>query len=126
MSETDLFNKDAMFWRQLSSALPSNDAEIVLIEPLEVNGEYVQVLHCGLQPFETHMVEYDLESGGSFMKNEVNYWPYVLPGDLEMFNNANLSHDVRDAKLKTLPHSNVQSVTIKDASGKVIVKKERV
>jgi hypothetical protein len=126
MNETDLFNKDAMFWRELNFSLPANEVEVVLIEPIEVNGEYVQVLVCGLQPFETHMVEYDLDSGGSFMKNEVNYWPYVLLEDLALFTDASLSHDVRNAKLKTLPHSNVQSIAVKDESGHVIAKKERV
>lgn len=125
MDEKDLFNRDAMFWREVSFSLPDATAEVALIEPIMIAGEEVTTLVCKLFQFESHVAEYEIDNGGSFTKNEVKAWPYVLKADFDFYNDGANSEQERNAKLMSLPHSNLQSITLKDKKGKVILVKAK-
>ena len=126
MTENDLFNRDAMFWREINFSSPGAIAELDLQMPVHIDGEELKTLVCSLLPFETHSVEHDLGEGGSFLKNEVKQWPFVLLADLEYYKNEANSEADRQAKVQVVLHANVQCITLKDASGKLIVKKGKI
>ncbi len=126
MNESELFNRDAMFWREINFSSPNAIATLELIEPMTIQGEELATLVCSLQLFEAHKVEYDLDNGGSFLKNEVKSWPFVLITDLDFYNDQGNSEEERNTKLRSVLHTNVQSITLNDQSGKLIVKKEKV
>lgn len=125
MDEKDLFNRDAMYWREVNFSLPSDKVQLDLIDSIDIDGKTIQTIECSLLPFEAHVVEYELEDGGAFTKNEVKAWPFILISDLDFYNDVNNPEDERKSKLLSMPHSNVQAITIKDKSGNVVLKKER-
>lgn len=126
MSEMDLFNRDSMYWRDVNYSSPNAVAELELIEPMFIDGKERLVLICSLLPFEAHVVEYDLDNGGSFTKTEVKAWVYVLITNLDFYNDQVNPELERKAKLMSMPHSNVKSITLKDQNGKVVLKKAKV
>lgn len=126
MSEMDLFNRDSMYWRDVNYSSPNAVAELELIEPMLIDGKERLVLICSLLPFEAHVVEYDLDNGGSFTKTEVKAWIYVLITNLDFYNDQVNPELERKAKLMSMPHSNVKSITLKDQNGKVVLKKAKV
>ena len=126
MNEMDLFNRDSMYWRDINFSSPNTVAELELIEPMVLEGKEQTVLTCSLLPFESHVVEYDLDNGGSFTKNEVKAWVFVLMTNLDFYNNQENPELERKAKLMSMPHSNVKSITLKDPKGNVVLKKMKV
>lgn len=127
MNETDLFNKDSMFWREVNFSSPNTTAELVLIEPVMIAGKMVETIVCSLFPFEAHVVEYDIENnGGSFTKNEVKAWPFVLMSDLAFYQDEENSEAEREAKVQSIEHAKVQAITLKDQAGNVVLTKEKV
>jgi hypothetical protein len=126
MTENDLFNRDSMYWREVNFMSPNTIAEIELIEPMVINGEELSLVVCSLQPFEAGIVEYDMDNGGSFTKNEVIRWPFVLIPDLEFYNNPNNSEEERNSKVISIEHSNMQSITLKDQAGNTILIKAKI
>jgi hypothetical protein len=127
MNETDLFNFDAMYWREVNFSSPNTVAEIALIEPTSIEGKETSLVVCSLHPFVSYEVEYDIENnGGSFKKTEVKEWPFVLISDLDFYNNEENSAQERKAKIRSVPHADIQSITLKDKNGNVVLKKEKV
>ena len=127
MNETDLFNFDAMYWREVNISSPDAIAELELIDPIEIEGKEVSIVECFLLPFVSYEVEYDIEdNGGSFKKTEVKEWPFVLISDLDFYKDQSNSEQDRNAKIKSVPHADVQSITLKNKDGDVILKKEKV
>lgn len=126
MNESDLFNKDTMYWREINYSSPDAIAELELIEPLFIQGEAYETIICSLHAFEAHKVEYDLDNGGSFLKNEVKSWPFVRIIDLAFYNNQENPEQERQAKLLSVSHNNLRSITLKDEAGNVIVKKSKI
>lgn len=126
MTESDLFNKDTMYWREINFSSPNAIAELKLVEPIRIQEKELLTIICSLMPFETHKVEYDMDNGGSFLKNEVKSWPFVLIADLDFYNDQKNSEQERKTKLMSVSHSNVQSIILKDSAGKMIAKKEKV
>ena len=130
MNETDLFNKDAMFWREVNFYLPAASAELELSTAIDIGGEdaveFVEAIICSLLPFDSHTVEYELEGGGSFTKNEVKSWPIVLLADLDFYNDKSNAEDDRKAKIKHVPHEHLKSITIKNKKGETQLHKAKV
>ena len=135
MTESDLFNNDTMYWREINFSLPSALAEIELIEAIDIGSEaeieFVKTINCYLLPFEAHEVEHQMPptaigGGGSFLKNEVKAWPFVFLADLEFYMDESNTEEARKAKLKSVLHSNVQAIVLTDKNGNVVLKKEKI
>ncbi|MFD1550744.1 hypothetical protein DNU06_05920 [Putridiphycobacter roseus] len=126
MNETDLFNKDAMYWREVNFLSPNAKAILTLIEPMTINGTTTNSIECTLLPYEVHSVEYDLGAGGSFLKNEVKTWPFVLFTDIEFYLDMDNPEDERQTKVQSVLHDNVQSIQILDKDDKVVLDKKKV
>ncbi|MFK8037291.1 MAG: hypothetical protein AB8B74_03290 [Crocinitomicaceae bacterium] len=130
MKESDLFNKDTMYWREVNFSLPSALAEIELSEAIdvgtEVEIEFVEAINCYLLPFEAHEVEYQMENGGSFLKKEVKAWPFVFLADLEFYLDESNSEEARNGKLKSVLHDNVKAIIKKKKKGQVVLRKGKV
>ncbi|MFT4603174.1 MAG: hypothetical protein ACI857_003361 [Arenicella sp.] len=126
MNENDLFNKDTMYWREVNSTAPYGIAEIELYEAEVVRGEEMTKIKCSLLPYIDEQVEYQMEDGSSFMKNEVKTWPFVLLTDLEFYTNEANDKAERDAKILRLPHIQVKGITITDKKGTQMCKKVKI
>ena len=126
MKETDLFNKDSMYWREVNFLSPNAKAAIHLIETMNINGTETKTVECTLLPYDLHEVEYDLGAGGSFIKNEVKAWPFVLLSDMEFYLDMDNPEDERQAKILSVLHDNVQSIQIMDKDDKVVLDKKKV
>ena len=85
MTENDLFNRDTMYWRDINYAAPTAFAEVELVEPLFIGGNEMSVLNGRLLNFESGVVEYEMENGGAFTKNEVLAWHFILDEDLDFY-----------------------------------------
>lgn len=126
MNEKDLFNNDAMYWREVNFLSPNAKAVLHLRNPITINGQEMSAIDCTLLPYETHKVEHDLGEGGSFLKNEVKAWPFVLWTDIDFYKDQNNPEIERQAKVQSVLHENLQSVTILDKEDAVILEKGRV
>mgnify|MGYP006076913951 FL=1 len=126
MNENDFFNKDAMYWREVNATSPGMLAEIELIEELEVGGEWLSKIGCALLPFESAEVVYEMENGGAFKKNEVISWPYVLLNNLAFYQDESNAEEERKAKALKIDHSKIQSITLKDENGTVLLTKAKI
>jgi hypothetical protein len=126
MNENDFFNRDAMYWREVNATSPGMQAEIELMEQLELGGKLASKINCALLPFESGEVIYEMENGGAFKKNEVISWPYVLLNDLAFYQDESNPQDERKAKILKVAHSSVQSITIMKEDGTVILNKAKI
>jgi hypothetical protein len=126
MTENDLFNRDAMFWRDINYTAPSAIAEIELLVPFDDDGGQSHKVTGKLLPFETGVIEYEMDNGGSFTKNEVIAWPFVLNADLDFYLDEANDRVERDLRVKSILHSNVKSITLKDDSNQTIVRKVKL
>ena len=130
MNETDLFYKDAMFWREVNFYLPAKMAELELSTAMDIGGEdqvdFVEAINGYLLSFDSHTVEYEMENGGSFTKNEVKSWPIVLMEDVDFYQNESNSEADRKARIKHVPHENLKAITIKNGKGEILLRKAKV
>ena len=126
MDEKELFNRDSMYWRELNFSTADALAEIVLSEPMQIDGEELSILSCKLLPFVSAEVEYEMENGGAYRKNEVKSRPYVLLKDMDFYLDNNNSEELRNKKIQNLDHSMVSSISLKDKSGGVLLSKSKL
>jgi len=126
MTENDLFNRDTMYWRDINYSAPTAWAELELVEPYIIDGEETAVIFCRLLPFESGLVEYEMEDGGAFTKNEVLAWPYVLQNDLDFYLDESNSQTERDSRLKTIEHKHIKSITLRNKSNVIISSKAKI
>jgi hypothetical protein len=127
MDEKDFFNRDVMYWREVNTASPGLNAQIEFIKPFEINGDLVNEIACILLPFETAEVVYEMENGGAFKKNEVISWLFVQNGaDADFYKDKSNTEEARKTKVKTVEHSNVESITLIEDSGTVLLKKAKI
>ncbi len=126
MDEKDLFNKDTMFWRELNASLPANLATIIFNQPIAVNNKEVLQVECLLLPYIAHDVEYEMDNGGAFKKNEVKEWRFVGSDDRVHFENVNTSIENRETLIQVVRHEYVQCVILRDDNGNVIVEKSKI
>lgn len=126
MDETDFFNKDSMYWREVNVTSPNLLAEIELLEGIEIEGQWVEKISCFLLPFIATDVIYEMENGGAFKKNEVRSWSFVLSNDFDSYKDDLRSEASRKALVKTVDHSKLQSITLFNESGEVILTKAKV
>ncbi|NOQ75081.1 MAG: hypothetical protein GQ574_23915 [Crocinitomix sp.] len=126
MDEKDFFNRDSMFWREVNATSPDMMAEIELNASLEIDGVHVNSIACLLLPFESADVVHEIADGGAFKKNEVQAWPYVNLNDLAFYKDNSNTEDARKEKICRVDHANIQSITLKDAKGNVVLTKTKI
>ena len=126
MDEKDFFNRDSMFWREVNATAPDMMAEIELITSQEIDGVHVNNIACILLPFESADVVHEIADGWAFKKNEVQAWPYVNLSDLEFYRDDSNAEDARKEKICRIEHAKMQSITLKDAKGNVILTKAKI
>jgi len=126
MNENDFFNKDAMYWREVNATSPGLLAEIELMERQEVDGELLSKIGCILLPFESAEAVYEMDNGGAFKKNEVISWPYVQLSELSFYQDESNSEENRKAKVLKVAHSKIQSITLTNEDGTVILTKSKI
>ncbi|MFT5824171.1 MAG: hypothetical protein ACI8ZM_005437 [Crocinitomix sp.] len=126
MDENDFFNRDSMFWREVNATSPNMMAEIELFESLEIDGVHVNSITCTLLPFESADVVHEMADGGAFKKNEVQAWPYVKLNDLAFYKDESNTEEARKAKICSVDHANIKSITLKDDKGNVVLTKAKI
>jgi len=126
MTENDLFNRDTLFWRDINYYVPTAFAEVELYEPLVIEGEELLVVNCRLLPFESGVVEYEMEDGGAFTKNEVIRWPFVLVSDLAFYEDENNTQVELNSKINYMPHEQVKSIILRDNKQVVLATKAKI
>lgn len=126
MTENDLFNRDTMYWRDINYAAPTAFAEVELVEPLFIGGNEMSVLNGPLLNFESGVVEYEMENGGAFTKNEVLAWPFILDEDLAYYLDESNSLEERNSRVYKIDHNAIQGITLKDKSNTVIAQKAKI
>jgi hypothetical protein len=126
MDEKEFFNRDSMFWREVNASLPHSNAEIQLNEGVLINGMASTSIKGLLLPFETAVVEYDMDNGGSFTKKEVSFWPFVSLSDIAFYEDESQSKEDRNSKVQTIAHELIQSIRLLDVSDNVILKKAKI
>ena len=124
MDEKDLFNRDTMFWREVNITSADAIAKVELNAAVEVNDTWVTRLNCILLPFQSHDVEYEMENGGAFKKNEVRAWPYVILEELDQYQSS--SGTVNEKFIRLLDHDHVESIELANKNGKVLLKKAKI
>lgn len=126
MDEKDLFNRDSMYWREVNASLTENTAILNLNEPFEIEGEWLSSFECVLLPYESHAVEYEMDNGGAFKKNEVKEWPFVFLKDKVNYEDKSVSSEQRLSLQQKLPHAQIQSIQLKDKAGNVVLTKAKI
>jgi hypothetical protein len=67
-----------------------------------------------------------MENGGAFKKNEVISWPYVLWNERSFYQDESNHEDERKAKVFKVEHSKIQSITLRNEEGTVILVKAKI
>lgn len=124
MDEKELFNRDSMFWREVNITSPGAIATVKLNAPVEIKDEWHTSLKCILLPFETHDIEYEMENGGAFKKNEVRSWPFVIFEDVETYRSS--SDTKKQSFIHQLDHDHVESIELIDENGSVLLVKTKI
>lgn len=126
MTENDIFNRDTIYWRDINYAAPTAFAEVELIEPLLIDGNEMSVIKGRLLNFESGVVEYEMENGGAFTKNEVLAWPFILDEDLAFYVDESNAIEERNLLVHKIEHSAIKRITLRDKSNKVIAEKAKI
>ncbi len=126
MTENDLFNRDTMYWRDINYSSPTATAEVELFEPFLIDGDEYSVIKGRILPFESRVVEYAMENGGAFTKNEVTAWPFVLIDDLDFYLDKENPDEDRNSRVHKILHANVKSIKLRDKSNTTIAHKAKI
>ncbi len=126
MDEKDFFNRDSMYWREVNVTAPNMVAEIELNEPVEQEGDMTNRIIGLLLPYESADIVYEMDNGGAFKKNEVIAWPYVRSKDISFYKDEQNPLDDRKARVSSVSHSQVKSISLRDLEGNLVLTKAKI